>query len=91
MASIEQRIEHLFHCKRRKDSSPIVVVASLFAERREEWLTQADVIRLVNKRFADSTVIKSYGRLSRPLKALNGHSFLDTEFIKKTGRGSPNS
>ena len=66
-----------------------MVVASLFAERREQWLTHADVIRLVNKRFADSTVLKAFKKLSAQLAALNGNSFIDTESIKKAGRGGP--
>ncbi len=89
MASIEQRIKCLFPSKRRKDPSPIVLVGSLFAERRRQWLTHADVVRLVYKRFADSTVLKAYKKLSRPLAALNGNSFIDIEPIKKVGRGGP--
>ena len=89
MASIEQRIEHLFPNRKGKDFRPIVVVASLFAERRGQWLKHADVIRLVNEKFANSTVLKAYKRLSCPLDSLNGHSFIDTESIKKVGRGGP--
>jgi len=88
-ATIEQRIEHLFRIKKQKDHSPIVVVASLFAERRGQWLTHADVIRLINKRFADSTVHKAFKELSRPTADLNGRSFIDIETTKKEGRGGP--
>ena len=69
--------------------TPIATVAIIFAERRGQWLTHDDIINLINKRFADSTVLKAFKVLSRPLDVLGGYSFIDTEAIKKEGRGSP--
>lgn len=89
MASIEQRIEHLFPSKKGNDPSSIAIVATLFAERRGQWLTQADVIGLVNKKFGDSTVRRAFRKLSLPVDALNGHSFIDAELIKNEDRGGP--
>jgi hypothetical protein len=89
MATIEKRIEHLFPKKKGKGPSPIAIVATLFAERRGQWLTQADVIRLVKGRFADSTARNAFKELSRPLASLNGHSFIDTDSIRIGKRGGP--
>jgi hypothetical protein len=89
MASIEQRLEHLFLSKKRKRPSPIMMVALAFAERRGTWLTQNDVISLANKKFANSTVRKAFRELSRPLDVLEGHSFIDLESIKRDDRGRP--
>lgn len=58
MTSQEKRIEYLFSDKTRKKPNPIAVVAIIFAERRGQWLTHSDVLKLVKKRFADSTVLK---------------------------------
>ena len=89
MASLEQRIENLFPNKTRKETGPIAMVALIFAERRGRWLTQTDVIDLINKKFSDSTVRKAFKILSRPLDVLDGYSFIDTESVKKEGRGCP--
>jgi hypothetical protein len=89
MATIEQRIENLFPGKKRIDNSTIAVVASFFAERRGQWLTQSDIITLINKRFADSTVRKAFKELSCPTASLDGHSFIDTELVKIKDVGGP--
>jgi hypothetical protein len=89
MASLEQRIEHLFPNKTRKGTSPIAMVALIFAERRGRWLTQTDVIDSINKKFSDSTVRKSFKILSRPLDVLGGYSFIDIESVKREGKGRP--
>jgi hypothetical protein len=89
MASIEQRIGHLFPHERGKGPSSIAMVATLFAERRGQWLTQVDLIKLVNKKFGDSTIRKAFRELSLPMDALNGHSFIDTEYIKVKDHGGP--
>ncbi len=89
MASLEQRIEHLFPNKARKEISPIAMVALIFAERRGRWLTQTDVIDSINKKFSDSTVRKAFKILSLPLDVLGGYSFIDVESVKKEGKGRP--
>ena len=89
MATIEQRIENLFPNKTRKKTSPIATVALIFAERREFWLTHDDVIDRISKRFANSTVLKAFKKLSRPLDVLGGHPFIDIKLVKKKSRGSP--
>jgi predicted RNase H-like HicB family nuclease len=89
MASLEQRIEHIFPSKKRKGPSPIAMVALIFAERRGRWLTQDDVIKLLNKKFAYSTIRKAFKKLSCPLDVLNGHGFIDTELIKLDTKGRP--
>jgi predicted RNase H-like HicB family nuclease len=89
MASLEQRINHLFPSRKSKRTSPIAMVAIFFAERRESWLTQDDVIKLMNKKFSSSTTRKAFKELSRPLDVLGGYSFIDTESIKTNGKGRP--
>lgn len=89
MASLEQRINYLFPDKTRNESAPIAMVALIFAERRGQWLTHCDLINLINKRCADSTVLKAFKILSRPLDVLDGCSFIDTESVKRGGRGGP--
>jgi len=65
------------------------MVATIFAERPGQWLTQADVMRWTNKKFGDSTIRKAFRKLSQPIDVLNGHSFIDTEFVKNKDRGGP--
>jgi len=89
VATIEQRIKYLFSNKRGSKTAPIATIALIFAERRNDWLTHKDVINLMNKRFADSTIRKAFKELSHPLDALGGHSFIDIESDKKSGRGGP--
>jgi hypothetical protein len=89
MATLEQRLEHLFPRKKRKGPSPIAIVALIFAERRGRWLTQDDVIFLMNKKFADSTIRKAFKELSCPLDVLEGRSFIDIELIRRDDKGRP--
>jgi hypothetical protein len=89
MANLEQRIENLFPNKTRNKTNPIAMVALIFAESRGRWLTQTDVIELIDKKFPDSTVRKAFKILSRPLDVLGGYSFIDTESVKKEGKGRP--
>jgi hypothetical protein len=89
VATIEQRIEHLFSGEKHSKTALIATIASIFAEQRNDWLTHKDIINLMNKRFADSTVKKAFKELSRPLDALDGHGFIDIESDKKNSIGSP--
>ena len=89
MASLEQRIENLFPRRKSKKTSPAAMVALIFAERRGEWLTHEDAIHLGKEKLADSTIRKAFKELSRSLVVLGGHSFIDTESVKRDGRGCP--
>jgi hypothetical protein len=89
MASLEQRVEYLFPSKKRKGPSPIAMVALIFAERRGRWLSQNDVIYLMNKKFSSSTIRRAFKELSQPLDFLEGYSFIDTESVKRDGKGRP--
>jgi hypothetical protein len=89
MATLEQRIEHLLPGKGRKNPTPIAALASIFADRRGQWLTHDDVINLIGNGFAKSTICRAFKRLSRPMDVLGGHSFIDTELGKKDGKGRP--
>jgi hypothetical protein len=89
MATQEKRIEHMFPSKGRKNPTPIAAVALIFADRRGQWLTQDDAINLIRKRFAISTIRKAFKKLSRPMDVLGGHSFIDTELVKKDGKDRP--
>jgi hypothetical protein len=89
MASIKQRIEHLFPSEKGKGPSPIAMVATFFAERRGQWLTQVDIIKLVNKKFGDSTIRKAFRGLSLPMDALDGRPFIEVESVKEDRPGGP--
>ncbi len=93
MASLEQRIKYLFFNSEHKKFSQVaestLMVARIFAERRGQWLTNEDVIRLTNCQFGDSTIRKAFKKLSSPLDSSDGFSFIDTEEIKKAGKGRP--
>jgi hypothetical protein len=89
MATLEQRLEHLFPSKKRKGPNSIAIVALIFAERRGRWLTQDDVISLLKKKFADSTIRKAFKELSCPLDVLEGRSFIDIEPISRNDKGRP--
>lgn len=89
MASIEQRIEHLFPSEKGKGPSPIAMVATLFAERRGQWLTQVDIIKLVNRKFGDSTIRKAFKELSLPMDDLDGRPFIEVESVKEDRPGGP--
>jgi hypothetical protein len=75
--------------KKTDQKTPMEAVALLFAERRGRWLTTDDIIRLINRRFAESTVLKAFKKISCPMDVLGGHSYIDTESIKSEGRGRP--
>lgn len=65
------------------------MVATLFAERRGQWLTQKDIIKLVDKKFGDSTICKAFRELSIPMNVLNDCPFIDVESIKQEGSDGP--
>jgi hypothetical protein len=85
MGTLEQRVEHLVTGKGRC----LIEVAIVFASRRESWLTQNDMINLIGKKFADSTIRKCFKDLAVSLDSLDGLSYIDIETIKNDGRGRP--
>jgi hypothetical protein len=89
MATIKQRIDHLFSINSHDENNPIATVALIFAERRGKCLAHADVIRLIDKKFGHSTICKAFKKLSDKLEILGGNSFIDIEYIKQKNRGRP--
>ena len=84
-STLEQRIEYLF----RDRGSCLKEIASIFARRRENWLTQKDIINLIGKKYHNSTICSNFKKLSLPMKELDNHSYIDTEDLKKIDRGRP--
>jgi len=84
-SSLEERIEYLFANR----GSCLKEMACIFAERREEWLTQEDIINLIGQKYHNSTICSNFKKLSLPIKELDNHSYINTEVFKNNGRGRP--
>lgn len=85
MASLEKRVKHLFPGKGRC----LIESALVFARRRNEWLTQRDLIDYVGRDFAKSTVRNAFRRLSSPMEMLNNSSYIEVISVTGSGRGRP--
>jgi hypothetical protein len=67
----------------------LIETALVFAMRRDEWLTHADVINVIGNDYAESTISKAIRELSYPIESLSGLSYIDLETIPSNSKGRP--
>lgn len=82
--TLENRIEHLLHDR----GDCLKKIACLFAERRSQWLVQDEIINLLGRNYANSTISKNFKILSSQMNELNGYSYIETG-TQRNARGRP--
>jgi hypothetical protein len=83
-STLEQRIEHLFPDK----GNCLKEIACIFVARRGLWLVQEDIINLLGKKYANSTICSNFKKLSLPMKEIENNCYIETNILKNT-RGRP--